>query len=284
MAKGNKHFLSVGEFAKLSRTTKATLWHYDKIGLLSPVSRGEDSKYRYYRSEQTTTVHFIRTFQLLGMSLEEIKNLKTTLNPKTAEKFFMRQLETINMKIDEMVRTKKLILTLKKSMESVANINEKEITAQYMPEEAIILGGLNDYSRGRDGYDALLSFYHEMSKQHTEVDLNYSVWGILSKESILREDYVHPDRLYFYNPDGHDRKPAALYAIGYNRSWYGEGGELYKRLLAYIEKNGYEICGDFYEEHPLNEICIGDANNYLMRVMVPIRKKRGKKTVKSAKK
>ncbi|MCL2679248.1 MAG: hypothetical protein FWF18_03040, partial [Dehalococcoidia bacterium] len=43
----------------------------------------------------------------------------------------------------------------------------------------------------------------------------------------------------------------------------------------------YEICGDFYEEYPLNEICMGDNRNYLVRVMVPIRKKRGKKASKA---
>ncbi|MCL2679536.1 MAG: hypothetical protein FWF18_04560, partial [Dehalococcoidia bacterium] len=68
-----------------------------------------------------------------------------------------------------------------------------------------------------------------------------------------------------------------LYAIGYNRSWYNQGRELFGQLLEYIEKNNYEICGDFYEEYPLNEICMGDNRNYLVRVMVPIRKKRGKK-------
>ncbi|MCL2474885.1 MAG: MerR family transcriptional regulator [Chloroflexi bacterium] len=277
MARKNDGFLSVNEFAKLTRTTKATLWHYDKIGLLSPVSRGKYNDYRYYRNEQMTSINFIRTFQAVGMSLEEIKSLKGNLNPKTADEFLAHQLEKIDAKIDEWVRTKKLVITTKNIINSVANINEKEITVQYMPAEAIILGELNDYSRGRDGYDVLLSFHQMMSKQCHEVDLNYLVCGILSVERIMQGDYVHPDRCYFKNPDGHDRKPAALYAIGYNRGWYGKGGDLYKRILTYIEKNDYEICGDFYEEHPLNEICMGDDNNYLMKVMVPIQKKGTKK-------
>jgi len=281
MPKVDKNFLSVGEFAKLSRSTKATLWHYDKIGLLSPVSRGEDSKYRYYRSEQITSVNFIRTFQSLGMSLDEIKGLKGTISPKTAEQFFSLQLKKIDAKIDEWIHTKKLVLAFQNSITSVADINEEEITVRYMPAEAIILGGLNDYSRGRDGFDALLSFYQAMSQQCIAVDLNYSVGGVISKERSVNGDFAHPDRMYFCNPDGHDRKPAALYAIGYNRGWYGQGKELYKRLLEYVEKNDYEICGDFYEEHPLNEICMGDNNNYLMKAMVPIQKKRVRKTSKT---
>jgi DNA-binding transcriptional MerR regulator len=281
MTRKDTGLLSVNKFAKLTRTTKAAILHYDKIGLLSPVSRGEDNNYRYYRREQLASVNFIRTFQALGMPLDEIRELKQTLNPKTAEKFYTLQLEKINTKIEEWIQAKKLVLTLQKSMDSVANINEKEITVQFMPAEAITLGGLNDYSRGRDGYDVLLSFYQEMSKQYPNIDLNYTVWGILTKERVVQKDWARPDRLYFNNPDGHDRKPAALYAIGYNRSAYGLGGELYERLLKYIENNGYLICGDFYEEHPLNEICEGSADKYLMRVMVPIRKKRGKRASKA---
>jgi len=279
MERGKEALLSVGEFAKLVRVTNATLCHYDRIGLLSPVSRGEDNDYRYYHPEQITSVNFIRTFQSIGMSLDEIKGLKRNLNPKTADDFFSRQLEKIDTKIDEWVRTKKLVLATQSLINSVVDINEKEITVQFMPAEAIILGGLNDYSRGRDGYDAILSFHQEMSKQYSEVDLNYLIGGILSKERIMQGDFVHPDRCYFKNPDGHDRKPASLYAIGYNRSWYGQGGELYKRLLEFVDKSDYEICGDFYEEHPLNEICMGDKNNYLLRVMVPIQKKGGSRKV-----
>ena len=277
MAGKNDGLLSVGEFARISRTTKAALLHYGKIGLLSPSMRDKDSKYRYYRAEQLTSINFIRTFQALGMSLDEIKGFQKTLNPKTAEKFYALQLDKIDAKIDELVRTKKLLLTLQQSMQSVADIKEKEITVQFMPAEAIILGGLNDYSRGRDDYDVLLSFHQEMSKLYPSVDLNYPVWGIFSKERVLRGEWRRPNRMYLYNPAGHDRKPASLYAIGYNRSWYNQGRELFGQLLEHIEKNNYEICGDFYEEYPLNEICMGDNRNYLVRVMVPIRKKRGKK-------
>jgi len=38
---------SISDFAKYSRTTRDTLLHYDRIGLLSPATRGENN-YRYY--------------------------------------------------------------------------------------------------------------------------------------------------------------------------------------------------------------------------------------------
>ena len=268
----NKGFFSVNGFAVFSRTTRDTLLHYDKIGLLSPVSRGVNN-YRYYSTGQLAIINVIRTLQKLGMSLDEIKNLKDSRTPATVSEFFTQHIESIDEKIDGWVRAQKLLFTLRKVINSVEDIDEKNITVQFTPAEAIMLGEINDYSRGRNDFDALLSFYHMMNERYPDLDLNYPVWGLFSEERIKSGDWTWPDRYYFFNPEGRDRKPAATYAIGYIRGGYGQGGELYTRLTDYIEQNGYEICGDAYEEYPLNELCVNDAQDYLIRVMITVRKK-----------
>ena len=267
-----KKLLSIKEFAEFSRTTRDTLLHYDRIGLLPPVSRGENN-YRYYSRRQLGMINVIRTLQKLGMSLDEIKKFKDQRTPELLNNIFSRQIDKIDSKIEEWVQARKILFTLRQSMYSVSDIDENTITIKFLPAEAIVLGGLNDYSRGRNDYDALLSFYHSISEKYPNLDLNYPVWAVFSKERIENKDWVWPDRYYFYNPEGNDRKPAALYAIGYTRGGYGQSDELYKRLIKYIEQNGFEICGDTYEEYPLNEIYIADDNEYLMRVMITVREK-----------
>jgi len=263
---------SVGDFAKFSRTTRDTLHHYDKIGLLSPLSRGENN-YRYYFGGQLAIVNVIRTLQELGLSLTEIKTLNDNRTPENIDEIYKRQIEKIDQKIKDWVYARKLLYTLQKSIHSVLNVDTQEITIQFLPAEAIILGERNDYSKGRNDYDALLSFYHYMSKKHPDLDLNYPVWGFFSEERIKRGDWKWPDRYYFYNPDGYDQRPASLYAVGYTRGGYGQCGDLYNRIIDYIEKNNFEICGDVYEEYPLNEVCIHDDSNYLIRVMITVREK-----------
>ena len=265
---------SVNEFARFSRTTKETLRHYDRIGLLTPMSRGANN-YRYYSSGQLAVVNVIRTLQELGMSLDEIKNHKDNLTPALIGELFERQIVNIDRKIESWVRAQKLLFTLRKTIKSVQDVDEDSITVQYLPAEALVLGDLNDYSRGRNDYDALLSFYHAISEKYPDMDLNYSVWGVFSEERVKGGDWVWPDRYYFCNPEGRDRRPAALYAIGYTRGGYGQCGELYKRLFEFIDSNGFEICGDAYEEYPLNEVCITDNGNYLIRLMITVREKNG---------
>ena len=267
-----KKLLSINEFAKLSRTTKNTLIHYDKAGLLHPQERRENN-YRSYSAGQLATVRMIRTFKELGMSLNEIKDLLDHRTPDDVYELFEQQIIRIDTKIEEWVRARKLLCTLRNTIHSAFKNDEHSIVVQYMPAEAIILGGLNDYSRGQNNYDALLKFYRKMEKTYPDLDLNYPVWGIVSENRIKQRDWVLPDRYYFFNPEGHDKKPAALYAIGYTRSCYGDTSELFERLIKYIDEHGFEICGDAYEEYPLNEICIADDNKYLMRVMITVREK-----------
>jgi len=263
---------SIGEFAKFSRLTRDTLLHYDRIGLLQPAYRG-DNEYRFYTGNQLAVVNVIRTLQKLGMSLEEIRDLKDRRTPALSEEVLEQQIERIEGKIDEWVRARKLLHTIRKTIQSVSNVNENEITIQFLPAEAIILGDLNDTSRGRTFLDTLLSFYHSMSEKYPDLDLNYYVWAFISEERVKKGDVNGADRYYFYNPEGHDKRPAALYAIGYSRVGYFQGEELYKKMVEYIDSSGFEICGPAFVEYPLNEVCVAEENSYLMRLMITVRKK-----------
>ena len=268
----NEGVFTISDFAKLSRTTRDTLLYYDRIGLLKPEQRGENN-YRYYSNSMLEVVNVIRTLQKLGMSLEEIKYLKDRRTPELADEVFTRQIEKIDDKIGEWVRARKLLLTLQKSIRDAAVIDEKAVTIRFLPAQAIALGDTNDYRGGRNAYDALLSFYISMRKKYSDMDLNYPVWAVFSEERIKNRDWVWPDRYYFYNPEGPDRRPASLYATGYARGGYGQSDGLYRKILAYIDENGFEICGDAYEEYPLNEVCIAKDDNYLIRVMITVREK-----------
>ena len=263
-------FFPIGAFAKFARTTRDTLLHYDKIGLLSPVSRG-DNNYRFYSHEQLGIINLIRTLQILGMPLTEIKSLKNNRTPHLVDVVLTNQIDRLNKEIDTLIRARKLLYFLKSNIHSHLDIDETAIKVQFQPEKAIVLGEPNDYSNSRNDYDALYSFYTRCQDKYPDLDLNYPVWAMYSEDRIRRRDWSWPDRFYFYNSEGFDKKPAALYAIGYTRGGYGQSSDLYTRLLDYIDANGLEICGPAYEEYPLNEICVLEEKNYLVRVMIMVR-------------
>ncbi len=270
----NGELLSVGDFSKITRTTPQTLHHYDKLGLLSPVSRGENN-YRFYSIKQLALCNTIRLLQKLGVTLAEISGLKNRRTPEIAMEVLMRQIEELDEKTRKLDQARKLLYTMLKSIKSGMDADEEAILIQALPAEQIILGGLNDYSGGRTDYDALFDFYQAMQERFSdlEYEMQYPVWGICSAQQILDEDWHYPDRYYFYNPAGLDQRPAATYAIGYMHGGYGQHSALYKRMKAYIYEQGYEICGDAYVEYPHNELCTTDDSGYLLRLMITVCKK-----------
>ncbi len=268
----NRGLYSSGGFAKLARTSRDALRLYNRMGLITPAEQGENG-YNYYSAAQLATINFIHILQQLGMTLEEICALRDRRTPAWTEAFLETQLGRIDKKIDEWAAARKLLLTYTKFIHAALDVDENSITIQFLPAENIALGDVNDYSGEKNDYSALTHFYTAMHAKYPDLDLNYPVWGNYSKERIRHKTWDWPDRYYFYNPDGPDKRPAALYAIGYTRGGYGLSGALYERMVQYIADNGFEVSGDAYEEYPLNECCVADAMGYLIRVMITVRPK-----------
>jgi len=266
----DSHGFSISDFAKYSRTTKDTLLHYDRIGLLSPASRSKN-KYRLYAPNQLVTVNTIRTLQELGLSLTEIGDIITERTPLYIHTLLNQQIEQIDLKINHWNRARDLLFTLQEHIQSGLEADEANIVIQYLPEKAMVLGDLNDYSQGGDDYTALNTFYHATHEKYPELHLNYPVWGFFSKERVISRDWKWPDRFYFYTPEGEHLRPAGLYAIGYTRGDYGQCGDLYEQMLHFIDTSGFKVSGDAYEEYPLNEVCISDSSNYLIRLLIAVR-------------
>ena len=264
--------ISISKLADFTRVTRDTLLHYDHIGLVEPQERG-DNNYRYYTIEQIATVSMIRVLRESGLSLKEIQKYRTNRTPHSILELFSRRIEILNEEIESLVKAAKLLENYNRIISEVIDVDEKEIKTEMRGEEKIFLGPPNDYSGGRGVYDALLDFYLYCEEQGREFNLNYAAWGVFSEERLRRGDWVWPDRYYVSDPDAPDTKPAGLYAVGYSRGNYGDTDELYPRILRWIRENGLEICGPAYEEYPLNELCYLDDMNYLIRLMITVRKK-----------
>ena len=69
------HLLSIGEMAEANRVSIATLRLYDRMGLLQPSYRDEETNYRYYDIRQTSRLATIRYMRNLNMSLTDIQTL-----------------------------------------------------------------------------------------------------------------------------------------------------------------------------------------------------------------
>ena len=68
-------YISIGEMAKMNRTTVPTLRLYDSMNLLTPCYVDEKTCYRYYDIKQNARLDMIQYMKELGMELKEIKSI-----------------------------------------------------------------------------------------------------------------------------------------------------------------------------------------------------------------
>ena len=67
--------LSVGEIARTMGLTRRIILNYESHGLIHADTRGDSNTgYRYYSMDTLARIRTIRTYQKLGLSLDEIKN------------------------------------------------------------------------------------------------------------------------------------------------------------------------------------------------------------------
>ena len=66
--------LKVGDLARITGLSIETIRYYESRGLLEPPSRTE-AGYRLYGSEEVARLQFIQRAKLLGLTLEEIREL-----------------------------------------------------------------------------------------------------------------------------------------------------------------------------------------------------------------
>jgi len=107
--------LKIGEVAKQSGVSVATLRYYESLKLLDPADRGENG-YRYYDRDTVQQVKFIRQAQSLGFSLDEIRQVMNVRDRGEAPCDLVQTL--LQQKIDQLTIQAQQILSFKAELET----------------------------------------------------------------------------------------------------------------------------------------------------------------------
>lgn len=93
--------LSVSAFANLCNTTRDTLRHYYKIGLLVPKT-DKSNGYHYYDSSQITAFYFISIFRSMGCSLKEIQHIINSGSTNEVVSVCHSKVDEMKQQLDEL--------------------------------------------------------------------------------------------------------------------------------------------------------------------------------------
>lgn len=273
-------YISIGEMAKMNRTTVPTLRLYDSMNLLTPCYVDEKTCYRYYDIKQNARLDMIQYMKELGMELKEIKSILDRKDLDLIEDVLMQkkeqtlqEMQELKFKMEAIDRTVASIKRYKKSPASGT------ITLEYIPDRTIysMTVDKNFYDYNIDTYELILK---QLKNKLMECDIPqvyYCNAGTLMSRRRFEEQSFYSNEIFIFVEDNfplQDRVQKienGMYACIYTED-FDEEQECAAKLLEYCKKNHYEICGDYIceeimEMHIFNE----RKRSMYLRLQVPVK-------------
>lgn len=266
----DKYYMKIKEFSNLTGIKSQTLRYYDQIGLFSPEYRGENS-YRYYTSNQLTTFYLIISLRKIGISIDEIKKYIDTRAPEQLFSLFDTQRDHILTEIKKLTRIIEIMQLYVDIANDTVKYKENSINIEYKKKEPIFLSPIVTNDPINDPInDSIISFYNFATENEIDV-IGYPSGAIINIQSFESDKSLLVKHYYFKMRDEQNSyKPEGKYVVFYGRCAYGESTAFYEKLFAYLKENNLRICGDAFEEYPLNEFTTKDEKYYCVKIEVMV--------------
>lgn len=275
MNEKNEKYLSSGEFAKLCKVNKQTLFYYDQIGLLTPVFRNEKG-YRFYSIHQLELFNVIDLLKDLGMSLHDIQQYMNNKSPESFLKLMYRKKDEIVKKRREIEMKEKIIKTKINLMEEALLTDFNQISVEQLPEATLYLSRNIEDISNEEFVGVVSDFIEELYLSN--LDSGFPIGVITKREHILKGEYTNYSYLYMEQPNPKEGYPyfqavKGDFLIGYHVGDDNSIHKTYERLLAEIERLNYTLGDYVYEEYIYDTIVKNHEEEFVTKIMIHIHKK-----------
>lgn len=267
-----KDLITIGEFKKLCMTTRETLYHYEKLGLLLPTV-DETNGYRYYTPYDYYTFMYIAHLTKLGFTLNEVHQY---LDHQTLNSYF-EAIATSNMRIREQIdrltlrreRTRRgyeyIQRTLKKPLE------RPQIT--YYEEEYFLKVPFDNSNPIIS--DVECSYEHDRYGMEKGADIQRHYHGFYAEDpfagpkpvfrySLAKlNEYFACDRLLI--------RPAGMYiSMVYHGPFHADTAGSYRIVRDYLDKHQYTPMTGMYVDAVVSPFYTKDWPEYLAELSIRI--------------
>lgn len=265
----------IGMFAAMNHVTIKTLRHYDEQGLLKPQHVDELNGYRYYLASQIADLHQILALKRMGFSLEDIKAIRSG---KTGKELLISKKQDILREIAQL--TAKLALVESYLMEENMDLSTP-ILVKSLPE--VIVATMRQRI---ENYDALFDLMPRMGAEMEQLgcicaEPSYCFMKYLEEgykeEQILIEvceavtETKKDSELVQFKVLPKVEEAACIF----HKGSYDTLPKSFACLLKFIEKNGYEICGNIRESYIDGVWNKETADEWLTEIQIPVCKNTG---------
>jgi DNA-binding transcriptional MerR regulator len=272
MNKKNGKYLTTGEFAKLCKVNKQTLFYYDQIGLLSPVLKNEKG-YRYYSIRQIELFFVIDLLKDLGMSLNDIQQYMENKSPEKFLSLMYQKKEEIVKMRQEIDRKEKMIEAKIALMEEASQLDFDQITLEQLPEATLYLSRNIENITDEEFVEVISDFINELNI--SQLDSGYPIGGITKREQVLKGEFSNYSYLYIEQPNPKEGYPyfqaiKGDFLIGYHIGDEKTIHKTYKRLFIEMERLNLTLADYVFEEYTYDTVVMNHKEEYVTKIMIQV--------------
>lgn len=239
-------FLTIGEVSKSTSIPISTLRYYDKVGLLSPAFKNEETNYRYYTPKQIFVLKIINHMRNMGFSIEYIKSHFENMSYNHTLELFENVIAETKLEIKRLKSVEKELLESRaKFMDSFQL--EKRVGTPFIDDTPEIRGVI---------YNDPIHSFKDLSKSLKTIDnfeaannLHATLRGFkVSFKHWEKNTYIKDQLIANMREEAANLSviiPAGKYACVYGKGVFEEQ-EVVKNLLDWIKENNLKPKEDFY--------------------------------------
>lgn len=266
-------YFTTGEFAKLCKVKKQTLFHYDEIGIFSPEIKNENG-YRYYSYNQLEVFQVISILKELNMPLKSIKAYLDHRSPADLIELLVKQIKIIDGKLEDLIWLKNFLETKVQFTRDALCVDSGIVHIEELSEEEYLIStpyhDADDEKKMAVAIAKHLNFCHER-----DIYSAYSIGGLIPTNQMPTEEYYNYSHFYTKlsrseSQSANGRKPRGKYAVIYHEGGFDTVYNDYAKLAGYIESRGFAMGNYFYEDVILDELSMQGYDNYVLKISVQI--------------
>ena len=267
-----KELFTIGEFMKLCITTRETLYHYEKMGLLCPTV-DETNGYRYFTPYDYYTFMFIAHLTKLGFTLNEVHKY---LDHQTLNSYF-DAIGTSNIRIRDKID--RLMLRRERSIRGYDYIHHvldrpldrPQIT--YRQEEYYLKVPFDNSNPIIS--DVECSYEHDRYVMDNNLDIQRHFHGFYAEDPLGEPEPVFNYSLAKLNEKHEcDRlmiQPAGMYiSMCYHGPFHADTTASYRIIREYLDKHQYSPLTGMYVSAVVSPFYTKDETEYMAELFIRI--------------
>lgn len=263
---------STGEFAKHFGIKKDTLIYYDRIGLFSPASVG-DNGYRYYTASQINTFRILLSLRELKFPVKVLIEYFKSTSPEKLAEIASVQLKQIEHEMEKLTKIRLFIQNLSDSLHEAQEASFDRLIIKELP--AVYLTVSKAPGNSPETTEEEWAETHDEFILNTNISNSTPVGSVIAESDILSGNFDRIRCLFAESITETDYlRTGGTFAVFYHKGAYEKVKNSYMKMLDEINKTGYEVTGDAYEEYLIAEHASDNEEAYVTRIMIHIDKRK----------